>query len=264
MQPMKVTLLFFNGLFFIGGGGLLGLALWVGFSEDLDSMFRLLPTSLPYPMLYYVALACSVSGLLCSALALVSFFAMASFNMCLLAAYIFGLVVMLIMETTAVIFLSATPHYVGIEIDPDTLIDMWQRNYGVPGKERYTASVDIIQTEYGCCGVENGNEFSTSWWLLRELAAQGLVVPLSCCVQDHHEVSYFDPVPMNKTACQDKNPEVYRHARHIQGCLKPLRGWVCQQVTTALNIGGGVIAFQLLLLLFAIIAAVKLKKTTGR
>ncbi|KAF6217269.1 hypothetical protein GE061_001623 [Apolygus lucorum] len=264
MQPIKAALLFFNGLFFVGGGGLLGLALWVGFSKDLDSMFRLLPTSLPHPLLYYAALACAVTGLLCSALALISFFAMASFNRCLLAAYIFGLVVLLIMETTAVIFLAATPHYLGLEIDPEALVDTWQRNYGVPGKEHYTISVDMVQTKYECCGVESGNEFSTSWWLLRELAAPGLVVPLSCCRQEPSIESYADPIPLNKTLCQDKNPESHRHARHTQGCLKSLRSWVCEQVTIALNVGGGTIASQLLLLLLSIMASVKLNKTSHR
>lgn len=70
--------------------------------------------------------------------------------------------------------------------------------------------------------MESGNEFSTSWWLLREFAAPGLVVPLSCCIQDPFDLSDVDPVPINKTLCQDKNPESYRHARHTLVRIKSL------------------------------------------
>ncbi|XP_024082518.1 tetraspanin-11 isoform X2 [Cimex lectularius] len=249
--------------FFVGGGCLVVFGLSVTLNDQLDNMLRLVPTILPNSLTYYFSISSAIIGLTVAGLALIAFFALATVNKYLLAGYIFGIVVMLIVECTAVIFLAVTPKYIGIHVDSETLVDNWQRNYGVPGREHYTASVDMIQTMWDCCGVENGLEYSTSWWSLRELASPGLVVPLSCCIQ-HSSKSYLDPQPVNVTLCQDKNPEAHTFGRHTEGCFMPLKTWLSQEVMLILYAVAIIILYQLLLLFLSIIGCLKLNKKLSK
>ncbi|KAL1129866.1 hypothetical protein AAG570_012810 [Ranatra chinensis] len=129
--------------------------------------------------------------------------------------YIFSLVVLLVAECVLTLFAIICPQYLGLAIDKDDLVTLWQRNYGVPGKEQMTVAIDLIQTKFECCGALSGTEYSISWWNLKELAAPNLLVPFSCCVQGENK-SYLDPSPLNNTLCQEKEMDNYRLARHVE------------------------------------------------
>lgn len=69
--------------------------------------------------------------------------------------------------------------------------------------------------QFECCGVNSGNDYSTSWWHLKELAAPHLTVPISCCFLDRKLTkSYLDPVPINLSSCQDVFVEKFHNSRH--------------------------------------------------
>lgn len=69
--------------------------------------------------------------------------------------------------------------------------------------------------QFQCCGVDSGNDFSASWWRLRELAADSLAVPLSCCIQQQ-PAAFLDPRPINASLCQHSSVDQHRFARHIE------------------------------------------------
>ena len=39
------------------------------------------------------------------------------------------------------------PEYLGLKFNKESLTDVWQNNYGVPGKEQYTVAIDLIQVK---------------------------------------------------------------------------------------------------------------------
>lgn len=61
--------------------------------------------------------------------------------------YLFMLVILLVAECVVSILAILCPQYLGLNLDREELQDSWQRNYGVPGREQYTAAVDLVQTQ---------------------------------------------------------------------------------------------------------------------
>ncbi|KAK9497314.1 hypothetical protein O3M35_012559 [Rhynocoris fuscipes] len=119
-------------------------------------------------------------------------------------------------ESIGIILSVIAPENLLKDSEIEIMVDLWQRNYGVPGREPYTTSIDYIQTKFGCCGVERGDEYVTSWWTIRQLSVPGLRVPLSCCIQQEPTTSSQDPQPVNITACQNQQFQIYSISRHIQ------------------------------------------------
>ncbi|XP_014288109.1 CD151 antigen [Halyomorpha halys] len=251
MLVLKAALYSSNFLFFGLGCGLMWSGVWLASEADYVNLSQLLHGSLPRPILYYLTFAVIILGVIIASLALIACSAVALLNKLLFALFIFGIIVLLIGESALIIFVAVTPKYLGLAIDKNQLVDDWQRNYGVPGREQYTAAVDYMQSKYSCCGVVSGKDFVTSWWKLRELAAPDLVVPLSCCKQLPHH-THLDPLPVNQTACQDEDMEVHRNARFTEGCSHPLKIWLDSNIYTMLKYSIFCIMYQLYILLSSI------------
>lgn len=49
------------------------------------------------------------------------------------------------MEAVIGIVIGICPEYLGLTLNDEQMTDIWQRNYGVPGKEQYTAAIDLLQ-----------------------------------------------------------------------------------------------------------------------
>uniref|UniRef100_T1HWW4 Uncharacterized protein n=1 Tax=Rhodnius prolixus TaxID=13249 RepID=T1HWW4_RHOPR len=50
-------------------------------------------------------------------------------------------------ECIGIILAAVAPQNLVTKADEELMIDMWQRNYGVPGREKYTVSIDHVQTK---------------------------------------------------------------------------------------------------------------------
>ncbi|XP_026686000.1 tetraspanin-11-like [Diaphorina citri] len=243
-----------------------GVCLVLGGAYLLSDTERVLLSRLVYnavplhqPLFYYVALALMIIGLLVLALSVFGCYAVQVENSCLVALYLFILLVVLLAESVFGILTAICPEYMGLKTENEDVTDQWQRNYGVPGREQYTAAIDLAQTKFECCGINSGKDFMTSWWRLRELAAPNLLVPLSCCHPDpkNPDQSFLDPQPLNETLCQDKQPDNYILARYTEGCLEPLVLWLRHQTSLLLLAGLIKLSIQLLLLFVIILSCTR-------
>lgn len=61
--------------------------------------------------------------------------------------YLFSLLVLLVAECVLAVLAVLCPQYLGLTIDREDVQDNWQRTYGVPGREQYTAAIDLAQTK---------------------------------------------------------------------------------------------------------------------
>ncbi len=59
----------------------------------------------------------------------------------------FGVIVLLLTQGVVGIVVSISPEYVNLYFERNSLTDMWQCNYGVPGKEQYTVAIDLVQVK---------------------------------------------------------------------------------------------------------------------
>lgn len=60
--------------------------------------------------------------------------------------YLLTIILLLFGECTVCIIAVFWPHILGIDVRPARLIRALQRSYAVPGREQFTAALDLAQT----------------------------------------------------------------------------------------------------------------------
>ncbi|RZF37600.1 hypothetical protein LSTR_LSTR003165 [Laodelphax striatellus] len=148
---VKCALLAANFLFMVMGLVLMGCAMDILFDIErmLISRAVISSTAMPQPLYYYIALSLIAIGLFISSLSVLGCWATHCKNSCFIGLFMFLLVVMLVMEIVGCILMAVCPQMLGAHIVEEEILDNWQRNYGVPGREQFTAAVDLVQTK-GC------------------------------------------------------------------------------------------------------------------
>lgn len=226
---------------------------------------RLIPLQSQAPILYYLCLAIIFLGLTVIIISTTGCWATYIDSYCILSIYLFAVLVLILMEAVIGIVIGICPEYLGLTLNDEQMTDIWQRNYGVPGKEQYTAAIDLLQIKMECCGIHGGSDFGTSWWRLRDLAAPKLTVPLSCCFLNKQATkSFLDPIPTNTTLCQDAAPERHHSARYVEGCLNMLEHWLNEQKRYVLLAASMKLGIQLLLLFSLILNCNKINSNQNR
>ncbi|KAK9296697.1 hypothetical protein QLX08_009369 [Tetragonisca angustula] len=195
------------------------------------------------PLFYYMAFAIVGLGFLITLTGLLGCWATCLYNRCVTVSYLITIILLLLGECTVCILVVFWPHVLGIDVRPARLIRALQRSYAVPGREQFTAALDLAQTAFACCGINGSSNYGTSWWRLQEVGRRELVVPLSCCTLTNvnQTDSFLNPEPANLTLCQALNPAEHQYARHTTGCLEMLEKWTQEQALILLTIGLAVI-----------------------
>ncbi|GLH08830.1 Tetraspanin [Gryllus bimaculatus] len=197
---------------------------------------------LPHPMFYYLSLGMMSTGLLCCAIGILGCWASCG------------------RKSTLGALVAVCPQYLGIGMSSSQLLEVLQHNYGVPGQEQVTAALDLTQTKMECCGINNAQDYGTSWWHLKELGQRDLQVPLSCCLTNKtidNPRAFLDPQPANITLCQAPQEDMFIKGRYTDGCLEKLQEWFRQQIAIFLAMSLTLVLVELSALLSAILACVR-------
>ncbi|XP_065206397.1 leukocyte surface antigen CD53 [Planococcus citri] len=254
---------FVNFLYLVCGLCLVAGSIIILTDSERILISRLIPINSNEPILYYICMATLLLGLLISVLSTVGCWATYTDNYCLFSIYVFGVIVLLLGESVMGVVTAICPEYLGLKFNKESLSDVWQRNYGVPGREQYTVAIDLIQVKLECCGVSSGKDYLSSIWHAEKLAAPNLTVPISCCHLDQNQTkSFLDPVPLDITTCQQPESEKIHTARHIEGCIIPLENWLREQKTTILLTALINLGIQLLILFAVITTCIRSKPMT--
>ncbi|XP_012215906.1 CD151 antigen [Linepithema humile] len=198
------------------------------------------------PLFYYLAFAIVALGFLIAITGLLGCWAACLFNRCITVSYLVTIILLLFGECTVCVIAVFWPHILGIDVRPARLIRALQRSYAVPGREQFTAALDLAQTTFACCGINGSSNYGTSWWRLQEVGRRELVVPLSCCTLNNANEtdSFLNPEPANLTFCQALNPAEHQYARHIVGCLEHIEKWTQDQALIMLAIILGIMVVE--------------------
>lgn len=191
------------------------------------------------PLFYYLAFAVVGLGFLITLTGLLGCWATCLYNRCVTVSYLVTIILLIVGECTVCVLVVFWPHVLGIDVRPARLIRALQRSYAVPGREQFTAALDLAQTTFACCGINGSSNYGTSWWRLQEVGRRELVVPLSCCTLNNANQtdSFLNPEPANLTLCQALNPAEHQYARHTAGCLEMLEKWTQDQALILLTVG---------------------------
>ncbi|XP_011135468.1 tetraspanin-17 [Harpegnathos saltator] len=212
------------------------------------------------PIFYYLAFALVASGFL---IGLLGFWGAYLYdNCCFTTSYLVTVILLFFGECSVCIIAMFWPHLLGMDVRPARLIRALQRSYAVPGREQFTAALDLAQTAFSCCGINGSNNYGTSWWRLQEVGRRELVVPLSCCTLNNANEtdSFLNPVPANLTLCQTLNPAEHQYARHTVGCLEHIEKWMQNQALILLAIVLAIMFVEVIALLSVLLACSRGKK----
>ncbi|KAH8379004.1 hypothetical protein KR009_002578 [Drosophila setifemur] len=184
-------------------------------------------SSLPQPLLFYIALGVVVAGFVAVLAAVVGFWASCLHTYCFLSVYFLSVVVLLLAESVVCLAISLWPHCLGISLDESQMVRALQAHYGVPGQEQFTNAMDLAQARFGCCGMKSSLDYDTSLWRLQNYGQRNWPVPLSCCVLKNapQPLAYLDPKPANESLCQSLERSSYERERFTESCLPHLDGW---------------------------------------
>ncbi|XP_017777431.1 PREDICTED: tetraspanin-11 [Nicrophorus vespilloides] len=218
-------------------------------------------TTLPHPLLYYLAVGFALAGLILACAGVLGCWASCLYSFCTLTIYFLLVLLVLVAESALYGIAWIWPQCLGLGIVPEELVRVLQANYGVAGQEQFTAAIDLAQTLFSCCGITSGGEYDTSSWRLESLGPR-LKVPLTCCKLDnlHHPSAYLDPRPINTSLCQAVEVEQQQGFRHSDGCSLHLEDWFKQQYIIFLIIGLVMVLIEFVVLLSTILACTRLYK----
>ncbi|XP_012255719.1 CD82 antigen-like [Athalia rosae] len=254
-----------NIIFLISGFVLISLGALLLADGERVLLSRLLgpgDTTPEQPLFYYLAFAIVAVGFLMAATGLLGCWVSCLYNHCITATYVVLIILLLLGECTVCVLAVFWPHVLGVDVRTTRLVRALQRSYAVPGKEQFTAALDLAQTSFSCCGINGSSNYGTSWWRLQEVGRRDLVVPLSCCTLNNtlQFDSFLNPEPTNLTLCQTLNPAEHQHARHTQGCIGLIEKWTQDQALILLGVGLAVVLVELCALLSTLLACSKLQK----
>ncbi|XP_015595053.1 tetraspanin-9 [Cephus cinctus] len=254
-----------NIVFLLSGFALMSLGALLLADSDRVLLSRLLGSGDAHPeqpLFYYLAFAIVGVGFAIAITGLLGCWASCLFSCCITASYLITIILLLLGECALCIIAVFWPHLLGVDVRPARLVRALQRSYAVPGREQFTAALDLAQTAFSCCGINGSSNYGTSWWRLQEVGRRELVVPLSCCTLNNTHVadSFLNPEPTNLTLCQALNPAEHQYARHTVGCLEMIEKWAQDQALTLLGIGLMIIIVEISALLSTLFACSKISK----
>ncbi|OXU29298.1 hypothetical protein TSAR_008744 [Trichomalopsis sarcophagae] len=258
-----------NIIFLMSGFVLMSLGALLLADSDRVLLSRLLGSSDIHPeqpLFYYVSLLVVGIGFVIAITGILGCWASCLYNCCITVSYVSVIVLLLIGKCSLCVLVVFWPHLLGVDVRAPRLLRALQRSYALPGREQFTAAIDLAQTSFSCCGINSSSNYGTSWWRLQELGRRELVVPLSCCFLNNSfdPDGFLNPEPRNLTLCQSLNPVEHQHARHSSGCLEMIESWVQDQALIMLAIGLGVVLIELCALLSTLLACSRLKKQKHR
>ncbi|KAK4883014.1 hypothetical protein RN001_006333 [Aquatica leii] len=267
LTKSKALLAFCNFLLMVCGCTLITGGLLVLFDSGKILLSRLLSvgplTSMPHPLLYYIAIGVTSVGLVIVGIGIIGCWASCLHSYFLLTFYFLIIMIILVGECAIYAISWIWPHCLGLDLDKDELITSLQSNYGVSGQEQFTAAIDLTQTKFNCCGISSANEYDTSLWRLQSLGPNKFAVPLTCCILNNFRdaQAYLNPIPINSTLCQALESTRHEGLRNNKGCIEELEKWYKEQYIIFLVAGLVVVLAEFLVLLSTIFAFTKICKS---
>uniref|UniRef100_A0A1B0DGY6 Tetraspanin n=1 Tax=Phlebotomus papatasi TaxID=29031 RepID=A0A1B0DGY6_PHLPP len=147
----------------------------------------------------------------------------------------------------------------GLDLDETEMVRALQGSYGVPGKEQFTAAMDLAQTLFKCCAISSDINYDTSLWRLQGFGHRELTVPLTCCAlqNSRDRNAYLGPKPINLSLCQSLQRHEYQSFRHLESCYDKIDLWYRQQYVIFLGAGMIVAIVEFCVLLSIILSCTK-------
>lgn len=255
----RIILIIFNIIFFLVGAAALGVGIWV--LVDNGSFLSLL-SNLPDSNIYakMVSQAAYILIAAGAAIFIIAFFGCCGAwkkNKCMLVTYAVILGILLLLEIGAVVvayfFYDEVESYVVtglvLALNFTYKSEFTMKSAGVyeyaSNEDFLSKSIDAIQIEFTCCGVNNYTDYPTGNW------------PVSCCepaeksdLKGLANTLFADggEFKLANSSCASDMALV----ENVPGCKEDIKNYVLNRGVIFMAIGGGTLGVQLLLVIMAI------------
>lgn len=248
----KYLLIVFNIIFFLVGGAMLGVGLWVLLSPYTLEILAVLDNSIIQTGVYFI-------------IALGGFIFLIGFLGCCGACCENRLLLVLYFIVVLIVFLVQVALCAAVVAYKSTVDDfvtnklnMTMDDYvSVDSEDTFSVGWNAIQLSLECCGTNGYADWAdTAWAGTESYEVDGssvvLAFPVTCCkVDDPFAFVAGDyPIPTNLTGCYlESAPNDYLNS---DGCYQVLQDYVVNQAIYVGAVGIGLAAFEIFCMIFAI------------
>lgn len=249
----RYLLIVFNFLFWVCGGGLLGIGLWLRFDEGIDKILKdtiqLDLVELPHNIVYTAAYILIAAGAFIFVTGFCGCCGAIRESFCMLGVYIACLIIVILAELAAGVYLAVQRADLEDMFHKHLLSEI--RNFTTLDDKNLT-TMDYVQRQFQCCGSKNYSEYEESihYIALQSVQSEKWIVPQSCCKAAKNTDT---PNPADILKCQTEAEMQTANPAQLNtdGCHTVIMEWLIGNSAVLIGVAGGIACFGILGIIFA-------------
>jgi len=257
----RTLLIFFNLIFWLAGGGLLGIGIWMKIDDTIINYLKVVNIEASDSLIEHASTIFIVVG---------AFIFVVGFLGCCGALkkhpgmlFLYALLVFVAMAAEIAAAVLALIYRQKIENHlEESMMRQVSMKYYHPDQNDTTDAWNFLQTELSCCGVNGYKDYVNSfWWNYTRSQSDVPFVPDTCCVLKEKDVT--NPEPMDRRKCWEAAQKEEADDEYIntEGCKKAVDSWFKQHSLILMAVGFGVGAIQIIGFVAACCLRSALRKT---
>lgn len=240
----KVILFSFNFVFWLAGGGVFGIGLWMKLDETIVNYLEVVNIDQSDDLISHAAWLFIVVGAFVFVVGFLGCCGALRGSQCLL--FLYALLVLVVMAAEIVAAVLALIYKQRVE---NHLRESMERQVKEEyGKNTATgAAWDFLQTRLKCCGGDSLEDYRNSEWFNNtRVNSTGMYVPATCCKLANDDPQH--PMPIDMTLCQTDAMDKREGSAYVNnaGCYESLHNWFTRQSLILMIIGFAVGAIQVI------------------
>lgn len=247
---MKVLLIIFNVLFFLGGAAILGIGIWLTVDPAIKNYISEVTPDGTDPYWKGATILLMTVG---AATFVIGFFGCCGAckeSPCMLTTFGALLIIIVIAEIVGIVLIAVFRNKLGDLLEDDMKDQVKLVTRTNPGTDLSPLS-DIwhsMQTDLKCCGATNYLDYESN----SNFNRLSYPVPLTCCrlSNDDHK----NPIPDNRNECFIEAREgvnTNKDELRDEGCYDALNDWLRSKAAILIGVGAAIAAIQLIGIIFA-------------
>lgn len=239
----RALLIFFNFIFWICGGAILGVGIWFLVDKDISSRIEIVQIDSGDDYFKYAAYLFIAFGAFVFIVGFAGMCGAIRASKCLLGFYIFFVLLVIFAEIGAAVLLILYR----IEVE-DNIVKLLQENIKKRyGEETVRTGWDLAQLEFECCGAVNSMDYNETTY---NFPNAGQTVPNTCCKLSNRDAALDDPskaTPSNSALCYARNTNEI----NTKGCKDSLKDWALKHSTIIIGVGIGIAVLEIFSIVWA-------------
>lgn len=245
---MKVLLIIFNVIFFLGGAAILGIGIWLTVDPAIKAYIAQVTPDGTDPYWRGATILLMTVG---AATFVIGFFGCCGAckeSPCMLTTFGALMIIIVIAEIVGIILIAVFRNKLTELLEDDMQVQVTKVQPTNNGADLAPLS-DVwhrMQRDLKCCGAVDYKDYSQNNNILT-------TVPKTCCRLRDDGDSYKDPQPVDQTLCMREASDQVNGPQQLygEGCYDALNDWLRSKGAILIGVGAAIAAIQLIGIIFA-------------